>query len=102
MINLVFSGAVFTLSRRVKLVDSETDNLSHCLVLYATGSLAFDLIVLQLENFSASARITQGMNHEILSRLTCQVSAAADLKIASSSVFLTRVRLCFNPQTILS
>ena len=46
IINLGFSGAVFTLSRHVKLVDSGADNMSHCLVLYATGSLTFDLIAL--------------------------------------------------------
>ena len=42
------------------------------------------------------------MNHAILSRLTFSASAAALLKFASSSVFLTRVRLCFKPYTILS
>ena len=55
-----------------------------------------------MEIFSASAGITWGMNYEILSRLTLPASAAAPLKIASSSVFLTRVRLCFKPYTILS
>ena len=47
-----------------------------------------------MENFSASAGITWGMNHDILSRLTFAASAVASLNIASSSVFLTRVRLC--------
>ena len=42
IINLGFSGAVFTLSRHVKLVDLRTDNISHWLVLYATGTLTFD------------------------------------------------------------
>ena len=42
------------------------------------------------------------MNHEILSRLTFPAPAAAPLKIVSSSVFLTRDRLCFKPYTILS
>ena len=46
IINHGFSGAVFTLSLHVKLVDSGTDNISHCLVLDATGSLTFDSIVL--------------------------------------------------------
>ena len=46
IINIGFSGAVFALSRHVKLVDSGTDYISHCLVLYATGSLTFDSIVL--------------------------------------------------------
>ena len=55
-----------------------------------------------MKNFSASAGITWGMNHEILSRLTFPASAAAPLKMSTSSVFLTRVRLCFKPYTILS
>ena len=79
--NLGFSGAVFTLSRHVKLVDYGTDNISHCLALYGTGSLAFDSIVLQMEIFSASAGITRGMNHEILSRLTFPALAAAALQL---------------------
>ena len=90
------------LSRHVKLVDSGTDNISHCLVQYATGSLTFHSIVLIMENCSASAGITRGMNHQILSRLSFPASAAAPLKIASSTVFLTRVRLCFKQYTILS
>ena len=32
-------------SRYVKLVDSGTDNISRCLVLYAIGTLNFDSIV---------------------------------------------------------
>ena len=38
-------------SRHVKLVDLGTDNISHCLVLHATGSLTFDSMVLYLEIF---------------------------------------------------
>ena len=41
-----FLRSCLTLSRHVKLVDSGTDNISYCLVLYATGSLTFDSIVL--------------------------------------------------------
>ena len=44
--NLGFSGAVFALSRHVKLVYSGTDNIPYCLVLYATGTLTFDSIVM--------------------------------------------------------
>ena len=46
IINLGFSGAVFTLSRHVKLVDAGTDNISHCFVQYATDSLTLYSIAL--------------------------------------------------------
>ena len=42
------------------------------------------------------------MNVEILSRLTFPAFAAAASTITSSCVVLIRVRLCFNPYTILS
>ena len=45
IINLGFFGADFTLSSHLNLVDSGTVNISHCLVLYATGSLTFDSII---------------------------------------------------------
>ena len=54
-----------------------------------------------MENFSLSAGKTRGLNHEILSRLILSAPATAPLKIAPSSAFLTRVRLCFKPYTIL-
>ena len=55
-----------------------------------------------MENFSVSAGITWAINHENLSRPIFPAPAAASLKIASWSVFLTRVRLCFKSYTILS
>jgi len=94
---LGFSGEVLTLSRQLNVVDAGTVIVSHYLARKATGNVAFVSIVLYKFIFSISTGMMWGMNHAILLMFTSPARAASALKIASTSVFLTSVSVCFNP-----